>query len=230
LCQNSPSLFAISSNFASTLPSLTFNTTNGQITGSVSTSMTAQTYTVTPSNAQGWGATVAFSIVVYGKISGCAYSYAATALIGSVLVIPSPSGCVNNPTGFLVSPALPAGLTFSASTAAITGTPTAATAFAVYTITPSNQAGYGALFTLSLSVLTPPATGCTYSIPTNASGAFFTITIASCAYIPASFALWPALAAGFSYNTTSTSQITSSTLPLQPLWARQQPLLVIVRP
>ena len=53
---------------------------------------------------------------------------------------------------YSVSPALPAGLTLSSTTGEISGTPTAATASATYTITATNAGGTGT-FDLSITVL-----------------------------------------------------------------------------
>jgi gliding motility-associated-like protein len=47
-------------------------------------------------------------------------------------------------TGYIITPALPAGLSFAATTGIITGTPTAATAAANYTVTAWNTSGGGA--------------------------------------------------------------------------------------
>jgi hypothetical protein len=57
-----------------------------------------------------------------------------------------------------VSPALPAGLAIDAATGAISGTPTAVAAQAVYTVTAANSAG-STTFALTLSALLERATG-----------------------------------------------------------------------
>src|ERR1700730_6402018 len=51
---------------------------------------------------------------------------------------PTVSGSI---TTYTVSPGLPAGLSLSASTGAISGTPTSVTALATYTVTATNSAG-----------------------------------------------------------------------------------------
>ena len=53
-------------------------------------------------------------------------------------------------TGYTITPALPAGLSFDVTTGIITGTPTALSAAANYTINAYNAQG-GSTFTLSLS-------------------------------------------------------------------------------
>jgi len=58
------------------------------------------------------------------------------------------------PTGYTISAALPAGLSFNTSTGAITGTPTTATATTIYTITAYNTSGSSST-TLSITVTGP---------------------------------------------------------------------------
>ncbi|YCM45980.1 putative Ig domain-containing protein [Verrucomicrobiaceae bacterium 227] len=75
-------------------------------------------------------------------------------------VIPENSAIVANgtATGFSINPALPAGLNFNSSSGAITGTPTQATASAVYTITATFAGEIEDIFELTLAVLNPGVT------------------------------------------------------------------------
>ena len=66
---------------------------------------------------------------------------------------------------YSVSPALPAGLSLSTTTGAISGTPTAVTATASYTVTASNSAG-STTTSLSITVNDQPPSGLSYSNPT----------------------------------------------------------------
>jgi polyhydroxybutyrate depolymerase len=77
-----------------------------------------------------------------------------TAVVGMVFtpVTPTVTGTVSS---YSVSPALPAGLALNASTGQISGTPTAATPTAAYTITAQNSGG---ATTFSLSLTVNPAT------------------------------------------------------------------------
>ena len=65
-------------------------------------------------------------------------------------------------TSYSVSPALPAGLSLSTSTGIISGTPTAVTATASYTVTASNSAG-STTATLSITVNDQPPSGLSYT-------------------------------------------------------------------
>ena len=117
----------------------------------------------------------------------------------------SPTSSGGTVTAYSVSPALPAGLTLSASTGIVTGTPTAVTAQATYTVTASNSAGSTtASLTITvndqpptaLSYLTNPAvyavqTPITPDSPTNSGG---TVT---------SYSVSPALPAGLSLSATT---------------------------
>jgi hypothetical protein len=61
---------------------------------------------------------------------------------GSAITRNTPSSGGGAVASYSVSPPLPAGLSLNTSTGAITGTPTAATAMATYTITATNSAGH----------------------------------------------------------------------------------------
>jgi N-acetylneuraminic acid mutarotase len=66
-------------------------------------------------------------------------------------------------TQYSVSPALPAGLTLDPQTGIITGTPTAVTASAVYTVTGANSVdGVDALLTIEVAALVVPPAGLVY--------------------------------------------------------------------
>jgi hypothetical protein len=131
------------------------------------------------------------------------YSQAPTFVVGVAIspLTPTVKGTV---TSYAVSPALPGGLSLNTSTGAITGTPTAVTALANYTVTASNQGGNtstavaiavnavapsisygGTSFTLTTAA---PAQGLT---PTNTGGAVVTWSIS------------PALPAGLTFSTST---------------------------
>jgi hypothetical protein len=63
-------------------------------------------------------------------------------VVGTAIATLTPT-TTNSPTSFTVTPALPAGLTISAATGTISGTPTAAAAQANYTVTASNGGSSG---------------------------------------------------------------------------------------
>jgi hypothetical protein len=105
---------------------------------------------------------------------------------------------------FTVSPALPAGLSLNKTTGAVTGTPSTATASAVYVVSARNPAG-AATVNLTLTVYGPPvityATQ-TASYPKGSAIASNTVTASPSGTID-SFTVAPALPAGLSINKSS---------------------------
>ena len=103
-----------------------------------------------------------------------------------------------NATGFAISPALPAGLNFDNTTGAITGTPTAAAASTVYTVTATFAGGIENTFELTLAVLNPGITRygvvpATYKVgEAIAPNSPVTFGVAS----PSSYTISPVLPAG----------------------------------
>lgn len=88
------------------------------------------------------------------KPNGYIYSPSTvTASVGSTVSITPLRQSGSAATGFAISPtALPAGLSFSPTTGAITGIATTVTSQTTFTVTPSNGSGNGTTFTLKLTV------------------------------------------------------------------------------
>jgi hypothetical protein len=147
----------------SVTPSLTaglsLNTTTGAISGTPTAVAAQADYTVTATNSAG-SATATVNILVNAAVAPpSALAYPQTtinALVGQPILpdIPTVTGTV---TSFSISPALPAGLSFSTSNGAITGTGTAASPQATYTVTARNQGG-SATATLKIAAVQPAAT------------------------------------------------------------------------
>ncbi|WLT32291.1 kelch repeat-containing protein [Geothrix sp. PMB-07] len=84
--------------------------------------------------------------------TGLSYSaYPAVYLVNVAITENKPTTGGGAPTGYSVSPALPAGLNLDASTGVISGTPTTAAAQATYTVTATNGGG-SATVALSITV------------------------------------------------------------------------------
>ena len=77
---------------------------------------------------------------------------------GTAMTTVSPSLSGGTVTSWSVSPSLPAGLTLDSSTGAISGTPTAITSSATYTVTASNTGGSDtATLTIEVNDVAPSA-------------------------------------------------------------------------
>ncbi len=130
---------------------LTLDTTSGAISGTP-TAVTAQaTYTVTATNSGG-NTTAALVITVNDVAPVVSYSSGRIALAQNLPVTTlAPDSTGGAVVSWSISPALPAGLTFSESDGTISGTPTAASAAKTYTVKATNSAG-DTTIALSLSV------------------------------------------------------------------------------
>jgi CSLREA domain-containing protein len=136
---------------------LTFNTSTGTITGTPTTVSAATTYTVTVTDTNGATKTNTFSLTVNGAV-------AATQVIAAkVLTDGQPPTSFTPVTGaggsgtlsYSISPALPAGLSISTSTGAVTGSPSVTSAATTYTVTVTDSSNATASSTFSLTVNGP---------------------------------------------------------------------------
>ena len=219
---------AITFTIAPPLPTgFTLNASTGEITGTGTAASASTTYTVTVTDSgsppQSKSATFSLSV---DSIPLVAKTVIPTKAIQQNIVITSftpvtASGGTGTLT-FTVSPALPAGLTFS-SLGAITGTATVSSASTLYTVTVKDSGAVPltatASFALTVDALVAltttqviPTTTLTKNIlaqsftPVTASGGFGTLT----------YAILPALPAGLTFSTTTgaisgTPTATSST-------------------
>ncbi|MGD0697833.1 MAG: putative Ig domain-containing protein, partial [Terriglobia bacterium] len=98
--------------------------------------------------------------------SGLSYTTATAVYIKGTAITPnSPTSAGGAVTLYGVSPALPAGLSLSTTTGVISGTPTAVTATASYTVTASNAAG-STTATLTITVEDAAPAGLAYTTGT----------------------------------------------------------------
>ncbi|MBL7713933.1 MAG: putative Ig domain-containing protein [Bdellovibrionales bacterium] len=139
------------------LPSgLSLDTNTGQITGTPTSLSGSTAYTVTATSVDGT-ATASLNLTVndvvptvtFPVVSPTQISFTHGSSAGLPITPAVSGGAITNCT---VTPALPSGLSLSASTCAISGTPTAITAAATYTVTPSNSGGAGASTLLLIAV------------------------------------------------------------------------------
>ena len=131
---------------------LTLNTTTGAISGTPTVVAAQANYSVTASNTTG-STSAALKITINPQPpSGLVYPQTViTANVGQTIApdTPSVTGAVS---AYSVNPALSAGLSLNSSTGTISGTPIAAGAQVVYTVTAAN-AGGGTTATVTIVVL-----------------------------------------------------------------------------
>jgi hypothetical protein len=181
---------------------LILNVTSGQISGTPTAAIAAASYTVTASNSTG---STAFALSITVRVaapSGLSYASPQTYFVGSAIspLTPAVTGTVSS---YSVSPSLPAGLVLNTTSGQISGTPTAATAAASYTITASNSTG-STTFPWSATVNIAPPSALSYPSPQ-----IYVIATAIQPLVPtvtgsvAGYTVSPALPAGLALNTTS---------------------------
>jgi hypothetical protein len=140
-----------------TLPAgLSFDSNFCTISGTPSAVSQATTYTITASNSGGPSSAV-LQLTVNDIAPVIAFSpNSLVATKGTAIATQTPTSTGGTITGCSASPALPAGLALASTTCALSGTPTALSAQATYTITATNSGGSAsASFTLTVNDVAP---------------------------------------------------------------------------
>ena len=194
---------------------LSFNTANGQVTGTPTVVSAATTYTVTVTDANSATNTATFSLTVNTAVT--ATQAVATVVLtqnhAATPVTPVTGGGGTAPLTYAVAPALPAGLTFNTATGAITGTPTAASAAATYTVTvtDANNASQSATFSLTVNsaVVATQSVAAIVLTQNHAIAAAITPVTGSGGTGTLTYGVAPALPAGLSFSTAN-GQVTGT--------------------
>ena len=151
------SLYAVSP----ALPAgLTLDGTTGMISGVPTVGSAAASYTVTASNSGGSTTTTIQITVTMVPPFGLTYNWPSIAAVVNQAITPDTPLVVGTVTSYTVSPALPAGLNMDGTTGTISGTPTAVSPAASYTVTASNLGG-STITTIQIAVAIAP-TGLAY--------------------------------------------------------------------
>ena len=133
---------------------LNFNAATGVVSGTPSAASAVTTYTVTVTDANGATATTSFSLTVDNAATATTSipSMTLTFYQATAAFIPVSGSGGDAPLAYSVTPMLPAGLAFSASTGAITGTPSIVSAATNYIVTVTDTNGATATASFSLAV------------------------------------------------------------------------------
>jgi uncharacterized repeat protein (TIGR01451 family) len=119
-----------------------FNTTTGEISGTPSATAASAIYTITATNPGGFTATTLTISLTQVAPSGLSYSPSnISGTVGTAIanVNPAVAGTVSS---YAIDPALPPGLLFNTTTGEISGTPSAVSPSAMYTVTANNSGGF----------------------------------------------------------------------------------------
>ena len=187
---------------------LSFNVTTGAINGTATAVSASTSYTITATNAGGSGtATVTIQI---NDIAPSSVTYSPTFLTlvkDSPMTTVTPTSSGGTVTSWSISATLPAGLTFSTTTGAISGTPTAVSSVTTYTVTASNSGG-SATATVTIIVNDAAPSAITYnpsSFALTKGTAMTTSTPTASGGAVTSWSISPALPAGLSFSTSNGS-------------------------
>ena len=119
---------------------LSIASSDGALSGTPTAVSNQATYTITGTNSGG-SATTTITIQVNDIAPSITYPSVPALTKGTQMTTVNPTSTGGTVVSWSVSPSLPAGLTLSSTTGAISGTPTTVTASASYTITATNTGG-----------------------------------------------------------------------------------------
>ena len=185
---------------------LSFNLSTGAITGTLGATFSATNYTVTATNSTGNGtANITLSCIFTApslSYSPSSYNYPVDVAI-TALNPANTGGVVSTWTITPVTTPLPAGLSFSTSTGAISGTPTTITSAANFNIKGTNSQGNSTATVTIAVVANPPVIS--YATPQSylVNSAITTLNPTNTGGPVASWSISPALPTGLAFSTST---------------------------
>ena len=187
---------------------INLNGTTGVLTGTPTAAQAATGVTIRGSNAAGFvDVTVTITVNATLQPPNVSYTTPVVYTTGSAITANTPTNTGGAASSYSVQgSALPNGLSLNTSTGAITGTPTAVTAAANYTIRASNAAGnHDATVNIEIKLGAP--TNLSYSPSSSigyvSTGTFQTMTASSSGGAPTNYSISPGLPAGISINAST---------------------------
>ena len=180
---------------------LSFNTTDGTISGTPANAATNVVYTVTASNVSG-NSTATVNITVNPAAPDISLStttvVASVAIAITVITVSNDGGTAT----YSISPSLSEGLSFATNTGTISGTPSTTATLQVYTITASNVTNSdSATLSITVNPAAPNISLSTTTITATARSAISNITVTNSGG-DATYSISPAIDNGLSFDTT----------------------------
>ena len=199
---------------------LSINSTTGAITGTPTATSAATNYTVTVTDASSATSTAQFSLTVNGAVTAtqAVASKMLTVNAAATAFTPVTGSGGTGPLAYSVSPSLPTGLSINSTTGAITGTPTATSAAANYTVTvtDANNATNTAQFNLTVNGgVSATQSVASKTLALNQAATPFTPVSGTGGTGPLAYSVSPSLPAGLSINST-TGAITGTPTATSP--------------
>ena len=181
---------------------LSFDTTDGTISGTPANAATNVIYTVTASNISG-NSTATLNITVNPAAPDISLSTTTiTATAGSAISNITVTNSGGTATSYAIAPAFNIGLSFSTETGTISGTPANAATNVVWTITASNVTGTdSATLSITVNPAAPDISLSTTTITATAGSAISDITVTNFGGT-ATYSISPAIANNLSFDTT----------------------------
>jgi hypothetical protein len=184
---------------------LTLDTTTGVVSGTPTAAKAAAAYTVTATDGA-LSATATITIQVNAVATLSPASQTVTGLVGSPITATAAYTKVGlGVSTFVITPAVPAGLTFNASTGILSGTPTEAKAATTFQVSAGDGTSY-ANAAIRLTITAPPTlTPATQTISARAGTSITSTTAFTASGMNASinYTISPALPAGLSMSATT---------------------------
>ena len=183
---------------------LSFDTTNGTISGTPANAATNVVYTVTATNVTNSdSATLSITVNPAAPIISLSVS-TLTATAGTAISDITVINFGGTPTSYAISPAIDNGLSFDTANGTISGTPANAATNVVYTVTATNVTNSdSATFSITVNPAAPSIELSVSTLTATAGSAISDITVINFGGTPTSYAISPAIDNGLSFDTAN---------------------------